>query len=119
MERHLNVLGLLYIGLGAFHVVGLSIAVLALSYFTWMSGEMELWFVRDFVIVILGIEAFVSLLGIIGGIGILTEQRWAKGLVIAVGFVSLLNFPFGTLLGIYTIWVLMIAPGPGEIVKLA
>lgn len=114
MNKHLNVLGLLYIVLGAFHVVGLSIAIVFLSYFPWTSGAMDFWFVRNFIIIILGIVAFVSLLGIIGGIGILRGQNWAKGLVLAVGFVLLLNMPLGTLLGIYTIWVLMLQQEPAQ-----
>ena len=119
MDKHLNVLGLLYIGLGAFHVVALLIGILALNYFVWTNAGMDLWFVRDFLNAVLAIEVFFSALGIIGGIGLLTGQRWAKGLVIAVGFVSLLNFPFGTLLGIYTIWVIMIAPTSDQTSKLA
>jgi hypothetical protein len=45
--------------------------------------------------------------GMIGGIGLLKHQAWARILVLVLGFLNLLAIPFGTLLGIYTIWVFM------------
>jgi len=48
----------------------------------------------------------ISVLGILGGIGLLTYQSWARILVIIVSAISCLNVPFGTLIGVYSIWVL-------------
>jgi hypothetical protein len=45
--------------------------------------------------------------GIIGGIGLLQHQPWARIVVLVLGFLNLLAVPFGTILGIYTIWVFM------------
>ncbi len=44
---------------------------------------------------------------IIGGIGLLNRKPWARILMLILGFLGLLNIPFGTVLGIYTIWVMM------------
>jgi hypothetical protein len=49
----------------------------------------------------------LSVLGIIGGIGLFTKSNWARILVLILSAIDLLNFPIGTALGIYTIWVLV------------
>lgn len=44
---------------------------------------------------------------IIGGIGLLKMQPWARILVIVLSALGLLNVPIGTALGIYGLWVLL------------
>ena len=44
---------------------------------------------------------------IIGGIGLLKMQPWARILVIVLSAVGLLSVPIGTALGIYGLWVLL------------
>jgi uncharacterized membrane protein (DUF2068 family) len=39
--------------------------------------------------------------------GLLERQPWARILGIVIGFLALLRFPFGTALGIYTLWVFL------------
>ena len=51
--------------------------------------------------------ATLSLPGLAAGYGLLKHQPWARILAIVVGILSLLNFPLGTAIGIYTLWVLM------------
>jgi hypothetical protein len=41
------------------------------------------------------------------GWGLLQRESWARVLTLVVGFLSLFNPPFGTALGIYTLWVLL------------
>ncbi|MFA4948014.1 MAG: hypothetical protein WC674_05830 [Candidatus Krumholzibacteriia bacterium] len=48
----------------------------------------------------------LSALDIIGGIGILKRKNWARYLVMIHSVLDLFNFPMGTALGIYCIWVL-------------
>lgn len=49
----------------------------------------------------------VSAVGLIGGFGLLTRAPWGRTLTLVAGFLELLNFPIGTALGIYAIWVLL------------
>ena len=48
--------------------------------------------------------------GIAAGLGLLQRQDWGRVLAIVLGVISLINIPFGTALGIYTLWVL-VSPG--------
>lgn len=49
----------------------------------------------------------VSIIGLIGGIGLMGYRKWARILVLIVSAVDCLNIPLGTLVGIYSIWALM------------
>ena len=60
-----------------------------------------------------------ALAGFAAGWGLLERETWARPLTLILGFLSLLNLPLGTALGIYTIWVLMPAGGDEEYRRLA
>lgn len=51
--------------------------------------------------------AVTSVPAIIGGVALLLKQAWAKTLIQILGFLNLINIPLGTIVGVYTIWVLM------------
>jgi hypothetical protein len=48
--------------------------------------------------------------GLFAGIGMLQHAAWSRMLTLIVGVISLLSFPFGTALGVYSLWVLL-SPG--------
>lgn len=55
------------------------------------------------------IGLFIAALGVPGlvsGIGLIQRRSWAKAWTIATGVISLLNFPIGTIFGIYAIWAM-------------
>jgi hypothetical protein len=45
--------------------------------------------------------------GVIAGVGLLQREPWGRVLALIVGIISLINIPFGTALGVYTLWVLL------------
>jgi hypothetical protein len=47
----------------------------------------------------------LSILGLVGGIGVLTYKPWARYLVIVLATLGCV--PIGTAKGVYTIWVLI------------
>ena len=56
------------------------------------------------------VGSFIALLGlpgILAGIGLLLRRAWGRYLAIVVGLLGLINFPIGTLIGAYTLYVLM------------
>lgn len=53
--------------------------------------------------------------GFIAGWGLLQREHWARVVVLVLAFISLFtNIPFGTALGIYTMWVLLPAESEHE-----
>lgn len=60
-------------------------------------------------IVAVSVGAFMALLalpGLLAGIGMLRRRNWGRILGIVVSFLNLLNFPIGTVIGAYSLWVL-------------
>ncbi len=49
----------------------------------------------------------LSLFGVIAGFGLLNHQQWARWVIIAVSTMRLFTWPFGTLFGGYSLWVLL------------
>jgi hypothetical protein len=72
-----------------------------------LSGDPEaLWITGTVATAISLFILILSVPGLIGGIGLLQRRRWARVLLLIVGALSLLNIPFGTAVGVYTIWAL-------------
>ncbi len=111
MEKHLNLLGILYIVLGLFHIVSIGVAALFVFGFNRLNFPVYSGFIIAAIAVVFAFIILISLLGIIAGIGLMRSQKWARGLALVLGFILLINVPLGTLLGIYTIWVLMLRDG--------
>jgi hypothetical protein len=53
-----------------------------------------------------GFMAALALPGLLAGIGLLRRRNWGRILAIIVSFLNLLNFPIGTVIGAYSLWVL-------------
>ena len=107
MEEHVKVLGVLYIAFNALGLIAAFIAYVAIAGGGLISGDNTAITVTQIVATsVTGLLVLISAPGIIGGIGLLKLQSWSRILVLVLGFINLINIPFGTALGIYTIWVL-------------
>jgi hypothetical protein len=65
---------------------------------------------------------FLGLFGVLHLVlawGLFEREPWARFLGLALGFLALLRFPFGTALGIYTLWVLLPETSGKEYERLA
>ena len=49
----------------------------------------------------------LSLPGIIAGVGLLKFRPWARIITIVLSALNLMNIPFGTILGVYGLWVML------------
>ena len=49
----------------------------------------------------------LSLPGIIAGVGLLKFRPWARIVTIVLSALNLMNIPFGTILGVYGLWVML------------
>ncbi|MBO0911240.1 MAG: zinc ribbon domain-containing protein [Acidobacteria bacterium] len=116
LERHLRILAILWIVLGGLWVVpSLVLMVFSHSPHIMIGDEV---FTRPIVpplLFSLG-SAFlvVAAGGILVGWGLMRHERWARITAIVVGILALFHFPFGTALGIYTLWVLLPADAAAE-----
>ncbi len=105
MATHVKVLGILAIMWGsALVAIGLFVGLLA-GRFAPELATRSAGAVAYGVLLALGAPAVVA------GVGLLYHRPWARILAIVVLAISLLKFPYGTLLGIYGLWVLLSKEG--------
>jgi hypothetical protein len=108
MKDHVKVIGILWVVFGAFW---LCLAVFALLVFLGVAMIPNVETITPNLLRVIGIAVsmFLGILGlpqIIGGLGLLARREWARILVLVMAFLALLNVPFGTALGVYTMVVL-------------
>ena len=113
MNTHVKVLAALQIAFGAF---GLLLAVLLVFVFggaagiVGASGDPDASFAVPIIgltgMALVGFLSLTSVPSVIIGIGLLRLRPWARIAGIVVSIVSLVMFPFGTVLGVYGLWVL-------------
>lgn len=108
MGKHVSILGGLYIILDVlFLVVGaflLGLILFAGEVIQSPTGET----ISQAAAIGLGVFLLVlSIPGLIVGIGLLKRQNWARIIAMVLGVINLFNVPVGTILGVYTLWVLL------------
>lgn len=108
MEKHINIVAALHIGLS---ILGIIIGVF--TFFTLnligdFSQDQEAQFILSIIArIVVGFLVFLSIPGLIAGIGLLKRKEWARILTLIISVISLLNFPLGTAVGVYSIWALV------------
>jgi hypothetical protein len=119
VSEHIRLLGILWLALSAFNAVGAVVVyVLANTLFRHMAemsgpAGASTW-LGPFMSVIALIIAVKAAAGFAAGWGLLQREPWARMLTIVLAFLALFNIPFGTALGIYTLWVLLPAESDAE-----
>ena len=107
MEKHVQVLGILYIVFGVMGLLGALTILIIFGVGGLFSPDED---TALLVVVFGGLIAFIILVtsipGVIAGWGLMKHKEWARMLTLILSFLNLLNLPFGTALGIYGIWVL-------------
>lgn len=108
MEKHINVVAALQIGLSIFTLLMVILAYIAFnvigSFIDEPNGKMVLSIIGN---VIAGFLVFISIPGLIAGIGLYRRKEWARILTIVISVIVLFNFPLGTAIGIYSIWAMV------------
>jgi hypothetical protein len=96
MQDHIKVIGILWVIFGA---LSLCLALFAFLFFFGVAQIPNVENVSPGVLKIIGIIA-ASFLGLI------QHKEWARILMLVISFISLVNFPFGMALGVYSMIVL-------------
>ena len=114
MDTHVKVLGALQIAFGA---IGLLFAVLLVFVFGGAAGIVGASGHPDAAVAmpiigltgmaLVGFLALTSLPSVIVGIGLVRLRPWARIAGIVISIISLVMIPFGTIVGVYGLWVLL------------
>lgn len=111
MESHVKILGVIWVAFSTLGLLGALVALLAIVGGGMASGDPEAAKVTMIVGPIIGaVVVLFSLPGLIGGIGLMKYRGWARVLILILSFLALPSIPFGTALGAYGIWALLISP---------
>jgi hypothetical protein len=114
MDTHVKVLGVLHIVLGA---LGLIVSLFMVVVFGGVAGIVAADGDPDAAVALpiigltgMAVVAFIvglSLPGVIVGIGLMQFRSWARVGGIVLSILNLIWIPFGTILGVYGLWVLL------------
>jgi hypothetical protein len=115
MQTHVKVLGVLYLAVSGFFLVGALFLILATGSAAGIVGAAAEPEDAAIAIPIIGIAGtalamFLSVFaipGLVTGYGLLQRKPWARIVGIVLSAISLINIPVGTAIGIYGLWVLL------------
>lgn len=113
LDNHKKVLGILFVIWGSLTILGMLLLSAFLSViFSFALNEADpddqkvlevvlpiIQYIPIFIIAIFAIPTLIA------GIGLLMRKSWAMLFALVVGCLKLFSFPFGTALGIYSIWI--------------
>jgi phage shock protein PspC (stress-responsive transcriptional regulator) len=108
MEKHINVVGVLYIVLSVFSFLGAFTIYFLFRLIGNFSDDYQTNMILTMIANVLAVVLVaLSIPGIIGGIGLIKRKNWARILVLILSILNLFHFPLGTAIGIYAIWALL------------
>lgn len=107
MEKHINIVAALQISLSIFNLL---IAFLIFTVLKLVDGLVDdvngatiLSVITDILAVVFTV---ISIPGILTGMNLYKRKEWARVLTLVLSVIEILSFPFGTAIGIYSIWAM-------------
>ena len=128
MNNHLRILGILWIFRGVLHAFGgVWMALVGSTFLPHMMHSFPGVFVGfpfgrligSSIAFGGGIAVLFGLVDILVGWALLQREEWGRMLAIVMGVITILSFPVGTALGIYTLIILLPAQSEQEYRRLA
>jgi len=124
VARHVQILAILWFAASALNFVGAAaLLILGNTLFARMERIPSPWVFHGFLqglFTVLGFLVLIkALAGFAAGWGLLERQPWARPLTLVLAFISLVNIPLGTALGICSMWVLLARGADEEYRRLA
>jgi hypothetical protein len=121
VEKHIKVVGVLNIVYRSFAVLGGIVLIVIAAVFNrlvdflirtgaiqWNEIPHEILSIVPIILLLVALcMMIVSVVGIIGAVGVLKRKEWGRIVLLVVSFFNLLRIPLGTILGVYSIWVLL------------
>ncbi|MBK1876378.1 hypothetical protein [Pelagicoccus mobilis] len=111
MNNHVRIVAYLHIAFGALSLLAAIVTFIALGAvggLVVVQGEIGAAGILGVVAVfVAGLLSVLAIPDLLGGWALLVGKPWGRPLVIVISFLSLLNIPFGTVVGIYSLWALL------------
>lgn len=108
MEKHINIVAALQIGLSIFNLLValliFTILKLVVGFVDEPNAETILSIIADVLAIVFVV---ISVPGILAGLGLYRRKEWARILTLILSVIEIFSFPFGTAIGIYSIWALV------------
>jgi hypothetical protein len=118
VKQHTQLLGILWLAFSAFNALaGLALIVVAstlVPHLRQMGAppDVPIGFLSAIGTTVGILILAKAACGFIAGRGLMQHEPWARTVALVLGFISLFNIPFGTAIGVYTLWVLL--PGDSQ-----
>lgn len=107
-EEQVRVLGLGYLVLNALGLGFAGLAFLLIAPWGLLSGDPTATFVLGTLgTIVAGAIATLSLPGLLAGFGLLRRRPWARTLALGLSVLALFSVPFGTVLGVLSLYILL------------
>ncbi len=108
LQMHITILGWIQAINGSLMLVVGGFILLLLSGIGFASGDPTALAILSVVGTSVGfLMLILALPSLLAGYGLLKGRSWGRPLAIVVGILGIFNFPVGTLIGAYTLWVLL------------
>jgi hypothetical protein len=108
MRQHVTIVATLQIVFGVLKLLLAAIIFVVFAAGGLISGDLQAMAIIGTVgLIVVVFLVALAIPGIVGGIGLLKGKSWARILVLVLAVLDLLDFPLGTAVSVYTIWVLL------------
>ncbi len=112
VREHVRLLGILWMAMSAVNVLGGVVLGIVANTLLARSPDFTIpnfhaGFLPPMLTAVAGFILTKGLVEFLAGWGLLTHQTWARLLTLVLAFLALFHIPFGTALGIYSLWVLL------------
>lgn len=118
VSGNLRTLAILWMVYSAFRVLP-GLFLQSMDSYGWPFMNNTPFFVHSILRTVGTVFLITGVAGLIAGWGLMERHGWARILAIILAFLSLIHIPFGTAIGIYTLWVLLPASSEQEYQRMA
>ena len=119
VAKNLQILGIIWIVVSFLHLIPAAAMLFFGTVGFSFLARPKLEFLMPFVGALGVFIAIIAVIGLLVGWGLIDRRPWARMFAIVFGCLKLIDFPFGTALGIYTLWVLAPPGAEAEYQRLA
>lgn len=105
-QDHNKALGISHLAYGGFHLLLLALGSIFFLFILAVPhrGGEEVGVFMSFMLILMAFGMLFTLPSLIAGYALLKRKDWARTAAIVAGILAMPSFPYGTALGVYTLW---------------